>query len=108
MFLSGVTVVDWSTGYTGPFAARILGDLGATVIRVDDPGVPDPLRTAPPLAGGQSALHAYLNAGKTIVRLDPLARRAAKRLRPTGADGGDRRSPGRAPARGRGAAAEGG
>jgi len=73
MFLAGVTVVDWSFGHTGPFAARILGDLGATVIRIEDPGAPDPLRAAPPLAGRQSALHAYLNAGKTILRLDPVA-----------------------------------
>lgn len=42
--LSGLRVIDLGHAIAGPFAATLLGDLGADVIKVERPGVGDPLR----------------------------------------------------------------
>jgi formyl-CoA transferase len=43
--LHGVRVIELGTLIAGPFAGRLLGDMGAEVIKVEAPGAPDPLRT---------------------------------------------------------------
>ncbi len=43
--LSGVRVLDLSTVIAAPFAAAMLGDAGAEVIKVENPNVPDALRS---------------------------------------------------------------
>ena len=43
--LDGVRVIELGTLIAGPFAGRLLGDMGAEVIKVEPPGAPDPLRT---------------------------------------------------------------
>jgi crotonobetainyl-CoA:carnitine CoA-transferase CaiB-like acyl-CoA transferase len=43
--LSGIRVIELGTLISGPFAGRLLGDMGADVIKVEPPGAPDPLRT---------------------------------------------------------------
>src|ERR1700753_1317510 len=43
--LDGVRVLELGTLIAGPFAGRLLGDMGADVIKVEPPGAPDPLRT---------------------------------------------------------------
>ena len=42
--LAGVRVVELGTLLAGPFTGRLLGDMGAEVIKVEPPGQPDPLR----------------------------------------------------------------
>jgi crotonobetainyl-CoA:carnitine CoA-transferase CaiB-like acyl-CoA transferase len=42
--LAGVRMIELGTLLAGPFAGRLLGDLGAEVIKVEAPGNPDPLR----------------------------------------------------------------
>lgn len=42
--LDGIRVIEVGTLISGPFAGRLLGDMGAEVIKVEPPGVPDPLR----------------------------------------------------------------
>jgi formyl-CoA transferase len=42
--LAGVRVVELGMLLAGPFAGRLLGDLGAEVIKVEPPGQPDPMR----------------------------------------------------------------
>jgi formyl-CoA transferase len=43
--LDGIRVIELGTLISGPFAGRLLGDMGAEVIKVELPGTPDPLRT---------------------------------------------------------------
>lgn len=42
--LDGIRVVELGTLISGPFAGRLLGDMGAEVIKIELPGKPDPLR----------------------------------------------------------------
>src|SRR5687768_1366356 len=68
--LAGLTVVDSSRLLPGPLAARLLGDLGARVIKIEEPTLGDPVRAAPPGLGGRSALATLLLAGVESVALD--------------------------------------
>ncbi len=43
--LDGIRVIEVGTLISGPFAGRLLGDLGADVIKIEPPGSPDPIRT---------------------------------------------------------------
>ncbi|MGV0741768.1 CaiB/BaiF CoA transferase family protein [Mycolicibacterium sp. XJ870] len=43
--LDGVRVLELGTLISGPFAGRLLGDMGAEVIKIELPSSPDPLRT---------------------------------------------------------------
>jgi alpha-methylacyl-CoA racemase len=69
-FLSGVRVVDLGQYLPGPFAAQMLGDFGAEVVKVEPPDG-DPLRRLGPTdADGTTGVYKLINAGKTVVRLD--------------------------------------
>jgi formyl-CoA transferase len=43
--LDGIRIIELGTLISGPFGGRLLGDLGAEVIKIELPGKPDPLRT---------------------------------------------------------------
>jgi formyl-CoA transferase len=43
--LDGIRVLEVGTLISGPFAGRLLGDMGADVIKIEPPGSPDPIRT---------------------------------------------------------------
>ncbi|WP_167104835.1 CaiB/BaiF CoA-transferase family protein [Mycobacterium sp. DL592] len=43
--LDGIRVIEVGTLISGPFAGRLLGDMGADVIKIEPPGSPDPVRT---------------------------------------------------------------
>jgi formyl-CoA transferase len=43
--LDGIRVIEVGTLISGPFGARLLGDMGAEVIKIEPPGSPDPIRT---------------------------------------------------------------
>jgi CoA:oxalate CoA-transferase len=69
--LSGVTIVDLTSNVAGPFATMVLADLGATVWKVEPPGVGDVTRRWPPFApDGTSTVFLALNRGKRSVALD--------------------------------------
>lgn len=77
--LAGLTVVDLTRYLPGPLAARLLGDLGARIIKVEEPSLGDPSRQAPPVEAGQSSLATLLLSGHESLALDleqPLAREA--------------------------------
>jgi crotonobetainyl-CoA:carnitine CoA-transferase CaiB-like acyl-CoA transferase len=72
--LSGVTVLDLSAGVPGPYCARLLGELGADVVKVEPPEG-DLTRYLGPFAGDtpdpeRSGLFLYLNTDKRGVTLD--------------------------------------
>ncbi len=69
--LEGLRVLDLSRLLPGPFATLVLADLGADVVKVEDPRGGDALRGVPPLAGGEAsgAFHA-LNRNKRSLALD--------------------------------------
>ncbi|MFF0909421.1 CaiB/BaiF CoA transferase family protein [Microbacterium enclense] len=75
--LAGVLVLDLSRVLAGPYAAQMLADLGATVIKVENPRDPDVSRGFPPyLTDGDdefSAYYAQYNRGKLGVGLDLAA-----------------------------------
>ncbi|MFM8598521.1 MAG: CaiB/BaiF CoA transferase family protein [Mycobacterium sp.] len=52
--LDGIRVIEVGTLISGPFAGRLLGDMGADVVKIEPPGAPDPLRT-----WGQAELHGH-------------------------------------------------
>ncbi len=68
--LSGVKVVDLTRYIPGPYATRLLADLGADVVKIEDGPVGDPTRMIPPAVGGDAAVHGALNRNKRSVLLD--------------------------------------
>lgn len=69
--LDGLTVLDLSRLLPGGFATMTLADLGADVVKVEQPGVGDGVRQAPPYAGtGEAALHLLLDRGKRSITCD--------------------------------------
>ncbi|KIH99587.1 hypothetical protein LP52_06870 [Streptomonospora alba] len=68
--LAGVTVLDLSTILAGPLTATLLGEFGADVIKVEQPGTGDPARRYPPLDGDTSASWALLGRTKRSVTID--------------------------------------
>ncbi|MCA3254261.1 MAG: CoA transferase [Alphaproteobacteria bacterium] len=69
--LSHLTVVDLSRVLAGPYATMVLADLGARVIKVEQPGKGDDSRHIGPFnASGQSAYFASINRGKQSIALD--------------------------------------
>lgn len=69
--LVGVRVLDLSRLLPGPYCTQLLRDLGAEVIKVEDPHGGDYVRHTPPLlADGNSVFFHALNRGKKSVCLD--------------------------------------
>jgi crotonobetainyl-CoA:carnitine CoA-transferase CaiB-like acyl-CoA transferase len=69
--LSGTTVVEFCHSVAGPYAASILADLGADVIKIESPGTGDYARDwGPPFAHGTSTLFHVLNHNKRGLALD--------------------------------------
>ncbi|WGW03004.1 CaiB/BaiF CoA transferase family protein [Tropicibacter oceani] len=68
--LTGVTVLDLTHVLAGPFCSMTLADMGATVIKVERPGVGDDTRAFPPFKDGKSAYFAAINHGKKSIALD--------------------------------------
>lgn len=69
--LSGLTVIDITQNVAGPFCSQMLGDLGATVIKIERPGHGDDTRHwHPPLWGGESSTFLALNRNKKSVCVD--------------------------------------
>lgn len=70
--LDGVLVADFSRVLAGPYATMLLGDLGATVVKVERPGSGDDTRAwVPPVdADGQSTYFDSVNRNKYSIDLD--------------------------------------
>lgn len=68
--LDGIKIVDLSRALAGPFAAMTLGDMGADVLKVEDPGGGDPTRGFPPFWNGESTYYLSANRNKRSLTLN--------------------------------------
>lgn len=68
--LSGVRVLDLSRLIVGGLTTRQLADLGADVVKVEEPGSGDYLRAIPPFVDGEGVWHHLLNRNKRSIALD--------------------------------------
>ena len=69
--LSGIRVLDLSRVVSGPFCSMLLGDLGADVIKIEEPRRGDDSRAfGPPFSGGESAYFLSVNRNKRSCAVD--------------------------------------
>ncbi|RJQ07752.1 MAG: CoA transferase [Bacillota bacterium] len=68
--LSGIRVLDLSRVLAGPFCTALLADMGAEVIKVEQPGRGDDSRHFAPFRNGESGYFISLNRGKKSVTLN--------------------------------------
>jgi glutaryl-CoA transferase len=69
--LDGIRVLDLTRVLAGPYCTMFLGDLGAEVVKVEQPGVGDDTRGwGPPFTGGESAYFLCVNRNKKGVTVD--------------------------------------
>jgi len=69
--LSGIRVLDLSRILAGPFCTMNLGDMGAEIIKIEQPGKGDDTRSwGPPFAGSEAAYFLGINRNKKSVTLN--------------------------------------
>ena len=68
--LDGVRVLDLTRLLPGAYATLLLADLGADVVKVEDPRGGDSMRTLPPLSDGRNIYFDRLNRNKRSITLD--------------------------------------
>lgn len=84
--LAGITVLEICNVAAGPFCGMLLADMGADVIKVENPEGGDTLRSWPPISDGYSENFASLNRNKKSVTLnlkDPADLALARELAQT-------------------------
>ena len=78
--LSGLKVLDLSRNIAGPYCTKMLADLGAEVIKIEQPGKGDPSRREGPFPNDEpnldaSGLFGYLNNNKVGITLNLKSKR---------------------------------
>jgi CoA:oxalate CoA-transferase len=68
--LEGLTVIDLTRVLAGPLCTQMLADLGARVIKVEQPGSGDDARGIGPFVEGSSAYFLSVNRNKESIALD--------------------------------------
>ena len=69
--LAGIRVLDLTRVLAGPYCTMFLGDLGAEVVKIEQPGVGDDTRGwGPPFADGESAYFLCVNRNKKSLTVD--------------------------------------
>ncbi|MGH2555780.1 MAG: CaiB/BaiF CoA transferase family protein, partial [Actinomycetota bacterium] len=79
--LAGITALDLTRLLPGGYCTLLLSDLGADVIKIEEPGRGDYMRWTPPMVGEESAAHRALNRGKRSVTLNLKAPQGVEILR---------------------------
>ncbi|MEE8399945.1 MAG: CoA transferase [Desulfobacterales bacterium] len=74
--LEGLSVLEYCTGISGPYCAKLMADLGADVVKIEAPETGDEARRRPPFPGDEvdpekSGLFFYLNTNKRSITLNP-------------------------------------
>jgi putative sterol carrier protein len=70
--LAGVKILDFTRLLPGPLATMFLADLGADVIKIEDPDNPDYIRGFEPRINGMSMLYLALNRSKRSLAINYL------------------------------------
>jgi crotonobetainyl-CoA:carnitine CoA-transferase CaiB-like acyl-CoA transferase len=82
--LEGITVLDLTRVLSGPYCTMLLADMGARVIKIEQPGKGDDTRAwGPPFVNGESAYFLSVNRNKESVTIDfknPEGRAVLNRL----------------------------
>ncbi|MFN2543301.1 MAG: CaiB/BaiF CoA transferase family protein [Actinomycetota bacterium] len=68
--LAGTRILDLTRLLPGGYCTLLLADMGAEVIKVEEPGKGDYIRWTPPMVGEESAAHRALNRGKRSITLN--------------------------------------
>jgi len=68
--LEGIRVLDLSRMLPGPYCSMMLADLGAEVVKVEEPTLGDPTRRSPPLIDGKSVSFNQVNRHKKSIAID--------------------------------------
>jgi formyl-CoA transferase/CoA:oxalate CoA-transferase len=69
--LAGLVVLDFTRVLSGPYCTMLLGDMGARVIKIEQPGRGDDTRAwGPPFVGSESAYFLSVNRNKESLTLD--------------------------------------
>jgi crotonobetainyl-CoA:carnitine CoA-transferase CaiB-like acyl-CoA transferase len=69
--LAGITVLDLTRVLSGPYCTMLLADMGARVIKVEQPGTGDDTRAwGPPFLAGESTYFLSINRNKESLTLD--------------------------------------
>ena len=71
--LIGVKIIDFTRLLPGPLATMFLGDLGADVIKIEDPDNPDYVRDFEPRVNGMSLFYLSLNRSKRSMAVNYLS-----------------------------------
>jgi len=79
--LTGIRIVDFSTMIAGPFAASILADYGADVIKVEPNNSCDLMRFVGTSAKGMTGIFALNNRGKRALAIDMKQAKGAEMIR---------------------------
>jgi crotonobetainyl-CoA:carnitine CoA-transferase CaiB-like acyl-CoA transferase len=87
--LDGLTIVDLTRVLSGPYCTMLLADMGARVIKIEQPGRGDDTRAwGPPFVQGESAYFLSINRNKESLTLD-LKQEAGRRVLETLLDRAD-------------------
>ncbi len=68
--LAGVRILDLTRVLAGPYCTTLLWELGAEVLKIEQPGHGDDTRAFPPFQNGESVYFASINRGKRSLALD--------------------------------------
>ena len=68
--LHDIIVLDFTRVLAGPYATMVLGDLGAEIIKIEQPGSGDDSRAYGPYLNGESAYFMSLNRNKQSLTLN--------------------------------------